>query len=271
MGAREYDPSLGRWLSADSIVPDPANPQSLNRYSYVSNNPLRYVDPSGHTKEDVVEEIESSGPFVVENPDDWTEEELVLLRDTIINHTFREGWASAKEIILRRQDVYIDENGRKNRAVGGEFDDSKSHEHLYTITIFDAAWSLEPAMTFEALGPRAAHNFAGNIAHELTHVVTEEHPGLVDSWLDAEVPGARKPVGSGYNWDQRGMDKRKKAKERIAMTVAAHMYQPEALTDRPPLLACEGQAEHWSLTWVKGMEYMMEVIKLDVRPGGIGH
>jgi hypothetical protein len=49
MGAREYDPSLGRWLSADTIVPEPGNPQSLNRYSYVSNNPLKYIDPTGHT------------------------------------------------------------------------------------------------------------------------------------------------------------------------------------------------------------------------------
>ena len=29
-------------------MPDPADPQSLNRYSYVLNNPLRYTDPSGH-------------------------------------------------------------------------------------------------------------------------------------------------------------------------------------------------------------------------------
>ncbi|MBN2257638.1 MAG: RHS repeat-associated core domain-containing protein, partial [Anaerolineaceae bacterium] len=48
MGAREYDPRLGRWLSADNIVPDPANPQSLNRFSYVIGNPLKYADPSGH-------------------------------------------------------------------------------------------------------------------------------------------------------------------------------------------------------------------------------
>ena len=39
MGARDYDPRLGRWLSADTIVPDSANSQSLNRYLYVYNNP----------------------------------------------------------------------------------------------------------------------------------------------------------------------------------------------------------------------------------------
>ncbi len=52
--ARFYSPKLGRFLSADTIVPGFANPQNLNRYSYVNNNPLRYTDPTGHfcTEED---------------------------------------------------------------------------------------------------------------------------------------------------------------------------------------------------------------------------
>ena len=33
------------------FVPDPSNPQSLNRYAYVRNNPLKFVDPSGHSDE----------------------------------------------------------------------------------------------------------------------------------------------------------------------------------------------------------------------------
>ena len=41
-----------RFLAADTIVPQPGNPQSLNRYSYVLNNPLRFVDPSGHAAVD---------------------------------------------------------------------------------------------------------------------------------------------------------------------------------------------------------------------------
>jgi hypothetical protein len=48
MGSRWYDPQLGRWISPDPIVPNPGNPQSLNRYSYVYNRPLVYVDDSGH-------------------------------------------------------------------------------------------------------------------------------------------------------------------------------------------------------------------------------
>ena len=47
-GARWYDPLIGRFIQADTIVPSPGDPQSLNRYSYVLNNPLKYNDPSGH-------------------------------------------------------------------------------------------------------------------------------------------------------------------------------------------------------------------------------
>ncbi len=48
--ARWYDPKLGSFLSADSIVPNPGDPQSFNRYAYAGANPLRFSDPSGHTK-----------------------------------------------------------------------------------------------------------------------------------------------------------------------------------------------------------------------------
>ena len=47
--ARYYDPAIGRFVSADTMVPDPTNPQALNRYSYVLNNPLIFTDPTGHS------------------------------------------------------------------------------------------------------------------------------------------------------------------------------------------------------------------------------
>lgn len=46
-GARMYSPSLGRFVSADTVIPNPGNPQDLNRYAYVRNSPLAYVDPDG--------------------------------------------------------------------------------------------------------------------------------------------------------------------------------------------------------------------------------
>ncbi len=50
--ARFYVPGVGRFLSADTIVPEPKNPQSYNRYSYVQNDPLNYTDPTGHCRYD---------------------------------------------------------------------------------------------------------------------------------------------------------------------------------------------------------------------------
>jgi len=49
MNARVYDPYLGRFMSADPVLPDAYDMQSFNRYSYVLNNPLKYTDPTGNT------------------------------------------------------------------------------------------------------------------------------------------------------------------------------------------------------------------------------
>jgi len=46
--ARWYDPYLNHFTQPDTIVPDPTNPQSYDRYAYALNNPIRYNDPSGH-------------------------------------------------------------------------------------------------------------------------------------------------------------------------------------------------------------------------------
>lgn len=52
MHARFYNPNLARFMSVDPAGGDPANPQSWNRYAYVLNNPLRFVDPDGRDAKD---------------------------------------------------------------------------------------------------------------------------------------------------------------------------------------------------------------------------
>jgi len=44
---RYYDPETGRFISRDPFTGFNTNPQSLNRYTYVQNNPVRFTDPSG--------------------------------------------------------------------------------------------------------------------------------------------------------------------------------------------------------------------------------
>ena len=47
-GGRYYDAEIGRFISADPFIQTPYEPQNLNRYSYVVNNPQNHTDPSGY-------------------------------------------------------------------------------------------------------------------------------------------------------------------------------------------------------------------------------
>ena len=46
--ARYYDPSIGRFNNEDSVEGKIDNPLTLNRYTYVHNNPINNIDPTGH-------------------------------------------------------------------------------------------------------------------------------------------------------------------------------------------------------------------------------
>jgi RHS repeat-associated protein len=46
--SRFYSADIGRFPQPDSIVPNVYEPQELSRYTYVSNNPTNYTDPTGH-------------------------------------------------------------------------------------------------------------------------------------------------------------------------------------------------------------------------------
>ncbi|MDN2708807.1 putative toxin [Janthinobacterium sp. SUN118] len=53
MGARYYDPLLGRFIGIDPQTVNPDDVHGFNRYSYGNNNPYRFVDPDGHSPIDV--------------------------------------------------------------------------------------------------------------------------------------------------------------------------------------------------------------------------
>ncbi|MEM7335557.1 MAG: RHS repeat-associated core domain-containing protein [Chloroflexota bacterium] len=97
MNARFYVSGIGRFASADTIVPNPTNPQAFNRYAYVENQPIRYNDPTGHCGADTTDngefdpvkyrhcdrlrgELEES--YGVEITGYWTLVEMGLLRDS---------------------------------------------------------------------------------------------------------------------------------------------------------------------------------------------
>jgi len=80
--ARWYDPALGRFTQADLTIPDHWNPEAFDRYSYVYNNPLTYIDETGLTADCFDDEwvcgadpnIEYENPWIYGDPEDWPDE-----------------------------------------------------------------------------------------------------------------------------------------------------------------------------------------------------
>jgi RHS repeat-associated protein len=54
--ARYYDPYINLWVQPDTIIPNPSNPQTFNRYAYTLGNPLKYSDPTGNYSEEEIME-----------------------------------------------------------------------------------------------------------------------------------------------------------------------------------------------------------------------
>ncbi|MET7944181.1 RHS repeat-associated core domain-containing protein [Streptomyces sp. NPDC005302] len=52
LGAREYDPDTGRFISVDPVL-IPTDPQQLNAYAYANNSPVTSSDPSGLCRRDI--------------------------------------------------------------------------------------------------------------------------------------------------------------------------------------------------------------------------
>ena len=61
-GARNYDPALGRWMSVDPLAEEFF---SWNPYHYVHNNPLRFIDPTGMSADDIIDIDKKTGAITI--------------------------------------------------------------------------------------------------------------------------------------------------------------------------------------------------------------
>ncbi|MFJ4670190.1 polymorphic toxin-type HINT domain-containing protein [Kitasatospora purpeofusca] len=73
LGARQYDPSTGRFISPDPIL-DATNPQQWNGYAYSENDPINLSDPSGYKSEEcgTLYDCGSAGTITMKNTAETT-------------------------------------------------------------------------------------------------------------------------------------------------------------------------------------------------------
>jgi RHS repeat-associated protein len=97
--ARYYDPTVGRFISEDTYKGQVDNPLSLNRYTYTHNNPLRFVDPSGHKPApyaDLSEEIFEKDFLEVANGlrslEGFSEQTKIKMKQRIYQSAFADGY-----------------------------------------------------------------------------------------------------------------------------------------------------------------------------------
>ncbi|MCA9962346.1 MAG: hypothetical protein KC443_25100, partial [Anaerolineales bacterium] len=179
--ARFYVPGIGRFASADTVVLNPANPQSYNRYSYVLNNAVRFTDPTGHVCYDPGMDAAMLGNC---NGGSIPSPTLPSASAAALGIEFSAGWSNNDQQVVVNVAIQIDVAlwragnfqgryvaGATFKAVYGgvKFNYSSVQEYhngkaigartnsAHEITFYDAAFSVLPL------------SFKYNIAHELGH------------------------------------------------------------------------------------------------------
>jgi RHS repeat-associated protein len=196
--ARWYDPSLGRFVQADSIVPSVYDSQSYDRFAYVLNNPVRYKDPSGHKCEEDNADCFNPITWLTKNLESkydislvggWDRKELLLLSQTLDNLAEYAGGAE------NLNDIFLDglrshPNNKGNKLifnnVGEGASDPPCNNGGYacwdgesgTILVSDYIFSSDYQFNRQGKLDTSA-GAQETFVHEISHVFADARPAMV--------------------------------------------------------------------------------------------
>jgi RHS repeat-associated protein len=191
--ARWYEPALGRFVEADTIVPEPGNPLGWDRFAYTRNNPVRYTDPSGH---DVCDEegncyttqgwYRASTAARLSTTETW--KMMIRSRFGILMSDGVKNWDARNLRLMYRSLGNIDTalNGRTTTLIGGatfkwdEYEETEENCPKGGCTYM--GWTKGTTVTFFTEGDSIIRQM--NIYHEVGHVL-DNKPGRVDFFSDA--------------------------------------------------------------------------------------
>ncbi len=198
MNARCFRSYIYRMLTPDSIVPDPSNPQSYNRFSYSYNNPINFSDPSGHEPL-----CNSDGSICSVGEDDFMPTPIVLFGGET-------GWSNAEKAAVRAgawkvaQALYEAGNGQFSSP-----GDAFLSVYGGSVTFYKTGTSSSQGAMGEAVGSNTIHVYnhstaitaptAGGMwaAHELGHAFNAATRQSGEFWGQGYIDLAQQGVWVG--------------------------------------------------------------------------
>lgn len=181
-GARYFSPALARWSLADSITPKIFDPQSLNKYTYVRNDPVNLVDPDGRVPLPYCRWVETGEGEVCiseEAQDDGTEisSNLWYVGDSI------DRWSNYYRLSDNTFDKFKDSKCGSGK-MAGYLDAMKSkNKDLKFLTLQDTNISSMSMQVLSHLSGIPPQGFGGNF-------------GTVGEWATAEKKNGGGGIGS---------------------------------------------------------------------------
>jgi hypothetical protein len=179
---------LGRWLSPDTIVPNPQNPQSLNRFNYVGNSPINRIDPTGHCDASADRKtdpcwikllgIESDWNVEIRNTDLWEIEYLEYLSQVLTEVGSMVGGANYLKEILGKSAARA---GLDKFWIGGVSSCATGCAN-YGHMEFDLDYTFKEGRSY--MGPHSVfydqqpNTGKITIGHELGHIIF----GVIGDW-----------------------------------------------------------------------------------------
>lgn len=215
-GARYYASTMGRFMSPDPFGGHLEYPQSLNKYAYVMNNPLRYTDPTGM---DLQEVCAGKGSATCGKSHWWNRERHVGTTDAKghfhVTHfqTDANGNLAGHNINFNTSGIHIDGNkgefiaGTDPTRVNGESGTPWADTHFVANSncggtceaggaLFGTAQTLHNLATQQLIGPNKGLDALG------------QHPGDQYRGGNVEGPDMHLSLVPGSNVDPMHVDNR---------------------------------------------------------------
>jgi RHS repeat-associated protein len=188
LGARDYDPALGRFLSVDPLV-DISQPETLNAYAYSNNSPVIQSDPDGTRPMDAG----SGGELPVKALKTWAKTNTKAV-------AHRSAPPTAEE--RQRQHIIGTRNGKRMHGArnNGSFDFSVNFitDEMLNNSTGDTAikirlWFMDDQVECMLGWPTC----------QLTHLLDDLGPGSNSLRYDAALAAWGMKVRTGGDWDHK--------------------------------------------------------------------